>query len=222
MKRPLFLLLLAGTAQADTLCSFEREALRAHAGRYAADESLATLARTRRWDQAVQAPQGAAELQITPQGEVLLSLRWHEAGRLENEFGPGCLRFDGARVSLHMQHLGMPAHSRFTRVAGPDSALPAPYAERLLRGCYRSGGGTRWCLRGDRIEIDGQARTVRLLLDPMELPPGGSVLEVNGETEFWLLRPQGQGWAVHRTGWASAPGHRPPDWRRPWQVLRPE
>ncbi|MFO1250123.1 MAG: hypothetical protein U1E77_03020 [Inhella sp.] len=222
MQRLLLLLLLAGTAQADTLCSHEREALRAHAGRYAADDLLATLTRTRRWDLAVQAPTGATELQITPQGEVLLSLRWHEAGRLEDEFGPGCLRFDGERVSLHMQHLGMPAHSRFTRVAGPQSALPAPYAERLLHGCYRSGQGARWCLQGERIEIDGQAHAVRLLLDPMELPEGGSVLEVTGQTDFWPLRPQGQGWAVHRTGWASAPGHRPPDWRRPWQVLRPE
>lgn len=208
------------------ICPSEANALRSHAGTYAETGLIEKVKRTRIWN---TDPYRITEIRIDNQGVVGLSYAWHEGATLHDEFPGQCLLFQGDALTI-----GEPAASstnsparapaHFVRVAPelPQADQDVPYFDMLFKGCYRDQTRRRWCFTTHGIAIDGVSKSVRLQLDTSELPEGGSVLQVQNETLFWILKPKGDGWLVLRSDWASAEGYKPPDWSKPWFRLRPE
>ena len=213
---------LAVAAPGETLCSDQPARLAARAGVYVPTRLLAQVRTTRRWDLALKTPvpSGITEVRIGRDGRVGLSWAWHEGAVLGREIDPGCLRFDG--TGLQLEQRGQPVIGPFVAVAGASRAddEDGPYFDLLFAGCYTAAGsGERWCFDTHRVTVGGKRRTARFKVDLSELPEAGSLLEVSGDDRFWLFVPRGDGWAVYRTGWVSAPGYQEPDWAHPWTVL---
>lgn len=209
-------------APAVTLCSDQPSGLAARAGVYVPSQLLDRVRKTRRWDLGLKEnlPGGITELRIGRDGHVGISWSWHEGAMLGREVGHGCLSFDGPELRLKWG--SEPTTGPFVQVADASHVddEDGPYFDLLFTGCYTaSPGGERWCFEPHQVTVGRLRRQAQFKVDLMELPEAGSILQVAGDHLFWLFVPQGEGWAVYRTGWASAPDYREPDWAKPWQVL---
>jgi hypothetical protein len=223
---PLFAILLfpafaSAASSVDVACIGQVERLASHEGVYARVDLVERVRATRRWDLGQEDAGQLTELRIAADGSVLATYGWHEGERLERGAEPDCLAFSDD-LATQQATTQRPA-TAFTKLASHVSPgqEDAPYFDLLFRGCFAEAGGERWCFRTNGVEIAGRERTAHLLLDLSELPAGGSLLQVAGEPQFWLLVPRGEGWAVHRTTWASDDGYVAPVWDKPWKVLNP-
>jgi hypothetical protein len=171
----------------------------------------------------------ATEIRISKRGVVTLSWRWHESAVLGQGLPHRCLVFepDGSvrwKTAAALAD-GPFAQLHYVRVGNADvlgKPPDAPYFGMLFHGCHTDLHGVRWCFRANEIERERRRVRVRLKLDPSELPEGGSVLEVQGETLFWLMVPHGDGWLIYRSGWASEGPVPVPGKTVPWNVLTPD
>lgn len=173
----------------------------------------------------------ATEIRISRQGMVRLSWRWHESATLGSDVPHGCLVFsaDGSvrwqayKPSVQEVATGQRHYVRVGRAEAVAQPMDAPYFAMLFQGCHTDLHGVHWCFRANEILRDRRPVKAHLKLDPSELPEGGSVLEVQGESQFWLMVPHGgDGWLIYRTGWASEGAVPVPGKTVPWNVLTPD
>lgn len=200
---------------ADTECT-SRAVLKKHTGHYAEKTFWNMLPKVKIWAETGISSISAVDILDT--GESIASYSWHEGGDC-------CVQLRGNEVWVknpnddkkNSQWVGP-----FIRVSS-TGYKETPYFDRIFGNhCFKSNKNEQWCFGPGSIKVGTKRYKANIVTDTSEMPTYGTPVRIEGENNFWIFVPWGEGWKVFKDTFLTVEDRAvDPNKSTPWRKLKP-